>query len=172
MDDKPGGGWRTLLQVDLCIAMLLLAVLIFITFLGVVMRYCVNSPLTWLEEVQLACFVWIVFPGACAVARNTGHIAIDAFVGLFPMVLRRATKLITHLVIIATIGFLGWNAWRHTTQMYTSNRMTNILEIPYWLIYGIVPISCLYLVLNSILVLAGVIDPKPVNFVKEEAENV
>lgn len=144
---SPAGRFR---DPDLYIACLALAVLIVITVGGVAMRYIVNRPLGWIEEMQLWCLVWVVFLGGSAVARHSGHIAVDAFIGLFPMALRRLAGSITQIVIMAVLGFFAYYAWRHVVQMFNTGRATNILEVPYYLIYGVVPLSCLLMFLTAL----------------------
>lgn len=148
--EKRNGVFGIIRELDYGIAMATLTVLIFVTVLGVFMRYFVNRPLTWLEEVQLWLLVWIVFFGGSAVTRRFGHIAIDAFVGLFPQWLRKFSIGICNAVTAIVMGFLFYFALRHVMQMYTSGRVTNILHIPYWLIYISVPICCVVTVVFSI----------------------
>ena len=50
-----------LANLDIALASIVLAVLIILTFAGVIWRYILSRPFTWLEEVQMACMVWIVF---------------------------------------------------------------------------------------------------------------
>ena len=169
---KPNKLSAVLRDADLYLACLSLAVLIVLTVSGVAMRYLVKRPLGWMEEVQLWSFLWTVFFGAGAVARNGGHIAIDAFIGLFPRVLRSLARGICQIVTIAVVGFFGFYAWKLVVQMYNTERTTNILEIPYYIIYAAVPLSCLIMV----LVAAGnlIFPPKETNAVQaaiEEAEN-
>lgn len=47
-------------DLDIIVAAAVLSVLIVLTFMGVIWRYLFKAPFTWLEEVQLACMVWIV----------------------------------------------------------------------------------------------------------------
>lgn len=141
-------GWMR--DADLYLACFALAVLIIVTVGGVLMRYIVNRPLGWVEEVQLWCLVWVVFMGGSAVARHGGHIAIDAFIGLFPKMLRKAAYAITQIVTIAVLVFFGYYACRHVMQMYATERATNILNIPYYIIYAVVPLSCLFLVATAL----------------------
>lgn len=141
-------GW--LRDPDLYLACAALGILIFVTVAGVAMRYIINQPFGWMEEVQLWCLVWVVFMGGSAVARHSGHIAIDAFIGLFPAVLRRVAHGITQIVVIAVLGFFGYYACRHVMQMYTTERTTNILEVPYYIIYAVVPLSCLLMILTAL----------------------
>lgn len=136
-------------DLDLYVACLALTGLICVTVSGVVMRYFANRPIVWLEEVQLWFIVWIVFLGALATARRSGHIAIDAFVGLFPRALRLAATVIGNVTTIVVLTFFGYYASRHVFQMYTSWRVTNLLHIPYCLIYIVVPLSCLLIALHS-----------------------
>lgn len=158
---------------DLLIACLALAVLIVITVAGVAARYIVNRPFGWMEEVQLWCLVWTSFLGASAVARYAGHIAIDAFIGIFPKAMQRVAYGICQLVTIAVLGFFGFYAYRLVMQMHNTERATNILEIPYSLIYAAVPVSCLVMVLVA---LRNLIAPRreltAVEAAIEEVENV
>lgn len=53
-----------LANLDIIVASLILFAMIVLTFLGVIWRYVLHAPFTWLEEVQMACMVWIVFAAA------------------------------------------------------------------------------------------------------------
>ena len=57
-------------NLDIIVAGIALIVLIALTFAGVVMRYIIGQPFTWLEEVQLFCMVWIVFAAGGAAFRT------------------------------------------------------------------------------------------------------
>ena len=61
------------MNIDIVVASIILAILIVLTFLGVVWRYIFNAPFTWLEEVQTSCMVWIVFAGAGAEEYAEDH---------------------------------------------------------------------------------------------------
>ena len=66
MEKKENKASAILMNIDIVVASIILAILIVLTFLGVVWRYIFNAPFTWLEEVQTSCMVWIVFAGAGA----------------------------------------------------------------------------------------------------------
>jgi TRAP-type C4-dicarboxylate transport system, small permease component len=141
---------RHILNLDLYIASLSLAFLIVLTIAGVAMRYLINRPIYWMEEVQLWCFVWVVFLGSCAVVRGGGHIAIDAIVSLFPMGLRRAAGVLSILTTVVALSFLGYYSCFHVLQMYNRARLTNILGIPLALVYVVVPLSCLVICITCL----------------------
>mgnify|MGYP003247814995 FL=1 len=63
-------------NLDVYVSAVCLCVLVAITSLGVVFRYILGAPFTWLEEVQLALLVWIGFLSGGAAFRSGAHIAI------------------------------------------------------------------------------------------------
>lgn len=140
-------------NLDLAVACLALAILIAVTVSGVAMRYLVNDPLKWMEEVQMALIVWIVFLSSGNVARTSGHVAIDAFVGIFPAGLRRATEIVVHGASICALAFMCFYAWKFVNQMYTRGRLTNLLEIPYYMVYAVVPLAFVLTGLHEIAAL-------------------
>ena len=66
MEKKQNRAVSILMNLDIAIASVILAVLIVLTFAGVIWRYIFSNPFTWLEEVQTSCMVWIVFAAAGA----------------------------------------------------------------------------------------------------------
>ena len=80
MDKKENKAAAILGNLDIVVASIILAILIVLTFLGVVWRYIFNAPFTWLEEVQTSCMVWIVFAGAGAAFRSGSIGFIQVFV--------------------------------------------------------------------------------------------
>ena len=80
MEKKENKASAILMNLDIVVASIILAILIVLTFLGVVWRYIFNAPFTWLEEVQTSCMVWIVFAGAGAAFRSGNHVAIEMIV--------------------------------------------------------------------------------------------
>lgn len=73
-----------LANLDVIIASVILALLIVLTFAGVIWRYIFHAPFTWLEEVQTSCMVWITFAAAGAAFRTGNHVAIEMIVDLMP----------------------------------------------------------------------------------------
>ena len=57
MEKKENKASAILMNIDIVVASIILAILIVLTFLGVVWRYIFNAPFTWLEEVQTSCMV-------------------------------------------------------------------------------------------------------------------
>lgn len=54
---------KVLGNLDMVFAGVLMVGLIVLTFVGVIRRYFLRDPITWMEEVQMLLFLWVVFLG-------------------------------------------------------------------------------------------------------------
>lgn len=124
-------------NLDFIIASAVLVILVVLTFMGVIWRYILGQPFTWLEEVQLACMVWIVFAGGGAAFRTGNHTAIEMVVDLMPKTTQKVVQLLISAVVMVVIGYLFANTLTFIQLMIKSGRSTSMLHIPYSLIYGI-----------------------------------
>ena len=137
-----------LLNLDLIIAGTVLGVLIFYTFIAVVMRYCINRPVYWGEEFQLLCIVIIVFFGAGAGFRTGSHVAIDFLVDRFPLKLQKAVTIVMYLLSMVIMVYFLIQSSVYVRQMFITKRITNILRIPFFLIYSAFPAGCVLIIIN------------------------
>lgn len=131
---------RLFTLIDDGIGTIALIGIILLTGANVFLRYIVNQPITWLEEVAIGLFIWLVFIGISSAMRRNGHIGVDYFVKKMP----RPLKLISHIiravaiyyVLIYVFIYLGFDL---TSQAV--NKVTPILGISYSLIDLAVPIG-------------------------------
>ena len=129
----------------------ILAFQMLLIFGSVVMRYFLNRPLAWSDELATFLLVYVTFLGAY-VASNTGHLArVELFVGLLHGPLRKAAKLIARLCsagLAAWIGFYG-------TKMYFSNviqnQVSSAMQIPMKLIWWILPVTMWLLLFTELI---------------------
>lgn len=139
-------------NLDIGIAGTALVILILLTFVNVVMRRFFNSPIQWTEEMQKACFIWIVYFGAGAVFRNGGHVAIDIVVDLFPSKVQKVIEAAGVIITVYVLGNLFVQSAELVLQFYQTSRVTNLLKIPYYLIYGAMPVGCIIMIASVIWV--------------------
>ena len=132
---------KVILNLDIAVASIVLIVLIVLTFMGVIMRYIVGKPFTWLEEVQLFCMVWIVFSAAGAAYRTGNHVAIEMVVEMFPKGFQKVIEYVIDVVVVVTIGYLFYASIGFIQVFIKNGRSSSILHIPMWLQYGIAPVS-------------------------------
>ena len=148
MDKKENKGLSILANLDIAVAAVILAVLIVLTFAGVIWRYIFNAPFTWLEEVQTSCMVWIVFAGAGAAFRMGNHVAIEMIVDMMPEKMQKAMGWIISVIVVIVIGFLFRQSIGFIQIFLRSGRSTSMLKIPYAWVYGISIISYIDMIIS------------------------
>ena len=141
-----------LLNLDVVIASAAMCVLVALTFAGVIARYVIGQPFTWIEEIQAAMIVWVIFGAAGAAFRTANHAAIEVFYEMFPGALKKMLNILILAVTVATLLFLGYYVLQYIQVFVRSGRTTPVLHISYILIFSVVPVSCVWQIVNFILV--------------------
>lgn len=135
-------------SLDIIVASITLIVLIALTFAGVVMRYIIGQPFTWLEEVQLFCMVWIVFAAGGAAFRTGSHVAIEMIVEMFPEGVQKIISYVIDIVVFLVIGYLLYNSVGFIQMFVKNGRTSSMLKIPMTLQYGIAPVSYILMIIS------------------------
>lgn len=140
---------RILCNLDLFIASAALVILTLVTSVGVFMRYVVKSPILWQEEIQAFCQVWMVFLGSSVAFRTGSHVAIEIFVDPLPQKAQRIIGYIIDAIVLVVLIFLAINCRDYITQVFgRSGRPTPILRIPYKILYGVTPYTCILMIIS------------------------
>jgi len=140
-----------LLNLDTVLSSISLVALVCVTFGGAIMRYVFNSPFAWQEEVQLMLIVWIVFLGGRYAFAAGNHCAIDVLVELFPRKVQRYLSLVILALTLIALGYTAWQSCAYILQMFETHRVTNMLHIPFALVYAPIPIGCVLMMLEFTL---------------------
>jgi TRAP-type C4-dicarboxylate transport system permease small subunit len=135
-------------NLDIIVAAVVLAILIILTTAGVIFRYIIGSPFTWLEEVQLACMVWIVFAAGGAAFRTGNHVAIEMVVDMMPKKAQKVVEVLISVVVVLTLVYLLVQSFGFLSIFMRSGRSTPMLHIPYLFIYGIAPVSFVVMIVS------------------------
>lgn len=143
---------RYILELDVVISGISLVTLIIATFFGVIMRYFFNNPFTWLEEFQLWSFTWLVFFGAGAAFRTGSHVAIEILVDLMPNAMKRVVEVFGYFVTMGVLAYFIIHGSALVNQLMSTGRVTNILKVPYPVIYSALPIGCGLMMVNYTLI--------------------
>jgi len=99
-------------------------------------RYALNDSASWTEEIARYLLICTVFVGAAIGVRKNNHVQVDFFYRVLP---RPLMRVMSTLVDLARIGFLGYAAWLTwlLMQRIGSQRMS-IVDWPIGLVYGVV----------------------------------
>jgi len=145
---KKTNGFQLLGNLDVMIAGIALIVLVVCTFMGVVMRYFFNNPFVWLQEVQLWCFTWVVFFGGGAAFRSGSHVAIEVIVDRMPVKLKKLVEVLGYIIVMAILAYFMVYGTKLVMQLWRTGRTTNILDVPFPIIYGAFPLGCGLMMIN------------------------
>jgi TRAP-type C4-dicarboxylate transport system permease small subunit len=107
---------------------ILLVVVVGLTFLNVILRYCFNFILSWAEEAIVMAFLWSVFLGAITAFRLDRHVAIDVIVTRLPKKVQRILYVAIDVLVLALtiyITYLGF-----VLCMNVGVKTTNVLKLP------------------------------------------
>jgi len=75
-------------------------------------RFVLNQSLSWSEEFQIYCHVWIVFLAIPIAYRRGAHLSVDSFRKKFPPAIGRAFEYFIEILWIWFAVSLAWLAWR------------------------------------------------------------
>lgn len=145
--------WKVmLLNIDVVIASAAMVLLVALTFSGVIARYVVGRPFGWIEEVQAALIVWVIFGASGAAYRTANHAAIEIFYEMFPKMVQKILNVFILLVSIGTLLFLAKTSIDYINMFAATGRKTAVLHLSYQLIYCLTPISCIWQLYNFVIV--------------------
>ena len=100
-----------------------LGVMIFFTFLNVVLRQF-GLGFAWSEEVTRICFIYLVYLGSIIAARENRHLMIDTLLTKLPPLGQKILYFILQGIIIWMMGVLAsgaiQNAWKNRNDFWVA----------------------------------------------------
>ena len=75
-------------------------------------RFVLNRSLSWSEEFQIYCHVWIVFLAIPIAYRHGAHMSVEAFRSRLPRALARLFDFAIEMLWVWFAVSLAWLAWR------------------------------------------------------------
>src|SRR5436190_3908029 len=88
------------------------ATMCLVGLLQVFNRFVLNESLSWSEEFQIFCHVWIVFLAIPIAYRRGAHLSMDSLKSLLPAKVQKLFELCVELLWIWFAVSLAWLAWR------------------------------------------------------------
>ena len=108
--------------IEIVIA-IFLGVMIFFTFLNVILRQF-NLGFAWTEEVARICFIYLGYLGAIIAARENRHLMIDTLINKIPPMPQKALYVVIQGTIIWLMGVLATgafqNAWKNRNDFWVA----------------------------------------------------
>lgn len=134
-----------IIQILLAIEGILVFCFFVLIFLGTIFRYVLHDSLTWSDQICKIMFIWSVCLGIPITLQKRRHVAFDLLYKSFPEVVRCLIDLIVDgIVVVFAVWLVKYGAIY--VQKFGSTLIGGI-EIPYWLLYGIEPVTGILILL-------------------------
>ena len=138
--------------VNICVDRLsvVLFLLIFILALcQIFMRYVLNRPLVWSEELIRYAFVWICYLGWVLGTRNRSHIQITIIINQLPKILHKIIDTLNSLILIVFSVYMIV----YGVQMTKASTMLPAITIPITIsfVYAVVPFTNTLIIVYELL---------------------
>jgi len=124
----------------------MLMVILALTFTQVFLRYVLNSPIFWLEELVRYIFVWMSFLGASLAFRYGFHPAVDFLTQKAKGIKRRLIRLYFYALTFSVVTVMLVTGIKLT--WLTRLNVTPAMEVSYSWLYGSVPVAGTLMFIN------------------------
>ena len=128
-------------KLILAVVALLMGVMIVATVIAVVQRYVVGSAFNWAEEFCGYDMVWCAFLGAAVAFRHHDLVLLDLFTRMLPQKIRKAVRLITHVICLVLIAYLAYTSLRYSLSPAIFMRRCTTLPFTMFVPFVSVPIG-------------------------------
>lgn len=112
-----------------------LAVMTFLVFLNVVLRYAFSTGLVWSEEVARLCFIYLVYLGTIGAFRDNRHLGVETILEKVPPRVQKALYVVVQAIIIWVMWLLVEGSWALAVQSMGDRWVAT--QFPRPLVYGI-----------------------------------
>ncbi|MBT3480234.1 MAG: TRAP transporter small permease subunit [Opitutales bacterium] len=136
-----------------CISSWSIAALLVATVAQVLLRYAFGKSYTILEDSLWYLFSMTLVLGLSYTMTSDGHIRVDFLYQAYSPKMKRIVDLISIVLFLLPLyAFLAWHGWEYAAKSFSINeRSPNPGGMPWlWLVKGLLPFSCLLLILESL----------------------
>ena len=100
-------------------------------------RFVINKSLSWSEEFQIFCHIWIVFLAIPIAYRRGAHLSVESFSSMLPPRARKVFDVVIELLWLWFAVALAWLSWRvsEVAKLQDSPGLEIPMSYPY---YGMV----------------------------------
>ena len=122
--------------VEYCVAAIF-AAMCAVGLLQVFNRFVLNRSLSWSEEFQIFCHIWIVFLAIPIAYRRGAHLSVESLRGMLPARVGRIFDFLIELLWVWFAVALTWLSWRvsEVAKLQGSPGLEIPMSYPY---YGMV----------------------------------
>lgn len=128
-----------------------LLVQVTIVFFGVVFRYFLNNPLTWVDELSCFLLVFITFIGGYVALRELKLARLSFLVEMFPQTAKKILICIANLAILTLVAAISWYGIKLLGTPAILNQASPSMQLPMIIFYAFIPVSGIMMFVNMLL---------------------
>jgi TRAP-type C4-dicarboxylate transport system permease small subunit len=153
---------------------LLLAGMVVLVFGNVVLRYALNTGITYSEELSRIFFVWLTFLGAVVAMREHAHLGVDSLLRRLPPRGAQAAVLAGHALMLWATWLMISGSWAQAAiNLHVAAPATGISMAVFYgagLAFGIP--AFLIILWDAFAVATGRIDVATAEFVRDSEDQI
>ena len=116
----------------------------------IAMRVFFSFGFVWADELVKLLVLWIALVASIAASRSDRHLRIDVLSHFVAAKYARFPRVIVDAFAAAICGILAWQSWRYV-QLTIEFEDTVLVDLPAWVAYGLLPLSCALMCYRFIL---------------------
>lgn len=117
------------------ILVLLLVLIAVVMLVQIIMRYVVNSSLTWAEEFCRYCYVWTAFLSLGYTAKMDNMLRVGVVMDLLPDILHRVMNIVAQIVIMVFFGVFAYQSIGVIQAIKGMNQTSTAMGWPTYIVY-------------------------------------
>ncbi len=134
----------------------MLGYIVILSFIQIVLRYFTSAdlkPFAWGDEIIRLMAIWVVFLAASIGVKQESHLSVQFFLDRFlspgQMDIAKRCAIVVVVTALAAVTLAGT---KHTLKN-TTNMLQNLPGITIAWFYAAIPVGCLYLIMEYVILL-------------------
>lgn len=127
-----------------------------IVFINIIFRYLLNSPLSWSEEITSFMQLWFVLLPQVWLELKDDQLQLTILVSRIKNVtFQKILRVGRSLIVFIINPYMAFYGYKVVLQNYRLGSKTFIMEMPYWIVFMILPVSLILMVIGRLAALMG-----------------
>lgn len=126
--------------------------MVILTFMQVVFRYCLEQPLSWSEEGAKYLFMWATYTGASIAFYEGKHINVTLLTDLFSTRVKAAFYLLADIFCLWFIFVFVYQGFVVSQRVFMLGQFSPSLPwLPIGVTYLAIPVGCFFMFCNVLV---------------------
>ncbi len=111
---------------------MVLALMMYVTFIDVIGRFVFNRPITGSVEIIFLLMGMLVFLGVGLTTFEEGHIRVDVLTRIMPHTIQALVNVIVHVLSLTIAALMCWQLLLVALDQTRELNETQVLGLPVW----------------------------------------